>query len=76
MPGGGEFLGEGHGETVDAAFCGRVGRFAGGTADAPDGGDIDDFSAVVVDHSRNRQLRAVEDRGQVRGEDSVPVLET
>lgn len=73
--GGGEFFCEGHGETVDAAFCGGVGRLAGSAADAPDGGDIDDLSAVVVDHSWNRQLRAVEDGGQVCGENPVPILE-
>ena len=74
--GWGEFFCEGHGETVDAAFCGGVGCFTGCTADTPDGRDVDDLSTVIVDHTGNRQLCAVEDGGQVCGEDPVPVLKT
>ena len=69
-----KFLREGARHGVDAAFGGRIGDFAGSAADAPDGGDIDDLSAVVVDHPGDRKFGAVEDGGEIRGDDPVPVL--
>ena len=61
--GGGQFFGEGFREGVDTALGGRVGSFAGGAADAPDGGDIDDMASLLLNHGRDGQLAAVKDRG-------------
>ena len=56
------------------ALWSGVGGFHGSADVAPDGGDIDDLSAMVVDHPGDRKFGAVEDGGEIRGDDPVPVL--
>ena len=72
--GGSELPGQGPGEGVDGALGGAVGHLAGGAAEAPDGGDVQDFSPAGGHHVRHEGVAGVVEGGQVDPEKGVPFL--
>lgn len=73
---GRQFLGESFGETVHAALGSGIGDFHGSSDVSPDGGNIDDASAVFLKHQRNRQTAGVETRAEIRIYDILPFFDT
>ena len=57
---GRQLLGESFGEAVHAALGSGIGDFHGSSDVSPDGRNIDDTSAVLLQHQRNRQTTGIE----------------
>lgn len=57
---GRQLLGESFGEAVHAALGSGIGDFHGSSDVSPDGRNIDDTSAVLLKHQRNRQTTGIE----------------
>ncbi len=49
-----------------------VGSFAGGAADAPDGGNINNASGLAGHHAGNDPVAAVKDRSEIGLDDVIP----
>ncbi len=73
---GRQLLGESFGEAVHAALGSGIGDFHGSSDVSPDGGNIDDTSAVLLKHQRNCQTAGVETGTEIRMYDILPFFDT
>lgn len=73
---GRQLLGESFGEAVHAALGSGIGDFHGSSDVSPDGGNIDDTSAVLLKHQRNCQTAGVETGTEIRIYDILPFFDT
>ena len=73
---GRQFLGESFGEAVYAALGSGIGDFHGSSDVSPDGGNIDDTSAVLLQHQRNCQTTGIETGAEIRIYDTLPFFDT
>ncbi len=71
----GEFVGHQHGEALDAAFGGGVTGHEDAALEAEHGGHVNDFAALPLgNHLTCGGLGEEEGRGEIDGEDVVPIL--
>ena len=73
---GRQLLGESFGEAVHAALGSGIGDFHGSSDVSPDGRNIDDTSAVLLKHQRNRQTTGIETGTEIRIYDILPFFDT
>ena len=73
---GRQLLGESFGEAVHAALGSGIGDFHGSSDVSPDGGNIDDTSAVLLKHQRNCHTAGVETGTEIRIYDILPFFDT
>lgn len=73
---GRQLLGESFGEAVHAALGSGIGDFHGSSDVSPNGGNIDDTSAVLLKHQRNCQTAGVETGTEIRIYDILPFFDT
>ena len=73
---GSQLLGQCFGEAVHTTLGGGVSHFHGSSHISPDGGNIDNASAVLQQHQRHCQTAGVEAGAQVRIQDMLPFFDT
>ena len=73
---GRQLFSESFGEAVHAALGSGIGDFHGSSDVSPDGRNIDDTSAVLLQHQRNRQTAGIETGTEIRIYDTLPFFDT
>src|SRR5262252_2801135 len=68
-----EFVSQGFGETDHRALGRAVGGVTGVAVQAVAAGDIDDFSAALLEHLRDDRATAEQGRAQVDAEQKIPI---
>ena len=73
---GRQFFCQSFGEAVHAALGSGISDFHGSSDVSPDGRNIDDASAVLLKHQRNRQTTGIETGTEIRIYDILPFFDT